>query len=143
MIYFTELHRLPVFDALGEYLGYLQDLAIDPGQNALEVAAYHVSTAQRKLLCITHDQVQSVSVRSVQTSVRRDGIRCYGPDEGLLLIRKDILDQQIIDVNHRKVVRVNDVDLDIHPTNGHTALRIVGVNVGLAAAVRRLLQGAL
>jgi len=141
MIYFTELHRLPVFDALGEYLGHLQDLAIDPGQNSLEVAAYHVSTTQKRLLCIRHDQIQSVSVRSVQTNVPKDGIRCYAPDEGLLLIRKDILDQQIIDVNHRKVVRVNDVDLDIQPTNGHTALRMVGVNVGLAAAVRRLLQG--
>jgi Mg/Co/Ni transporter MgtE len=56
-------------------------------------------------------------------------------------IKKDVLDQQVIDVDHRKVVRVNDVDLDIQPTNGHTDLRIVAANVGVAAAVRRLLQG--
>ena len=143
MIYFTELDRLPVFDAVGEYLGHLEDLAVDPSQNSLRVAAYHVRAMQKKLLCITHDQMQSVSVRSAQTSVPKDRIRCYGPDEGLMMVRKDVLDQQIIDVNHRKVVRVNDVDLDIQPTNGHTELRIVGVNVGLAAALRRLLQGVL
>ena len=40
-----------------------------------------------------------------------------------------------------KVVRVNDVDLDIEPIDGHSELRIMAVNVGLAAAVRRLLQG--
>jgi Mg/Co/Ni transporter MgtE len=80
-------------------------------------------------------------VRAGQTNVARDEIRCYAPDEGLIRIKKDVLDQQIIDVNNRKVVRVNDVDLDIVPTDGHSELRIVAVNVGLAAAVRRLLQG--
>ena len=67
MIYFTELDRLPVFDAVGEYLGHLEDLAVDPSQNSLRVAAYHVRAMQKKLLCITHDQMQSVSVRSAQT----------------------------------------------------------------------------
>jgi Mg/Co/Ni transporter MgtE len=73
--------------------------------------------------------------------VSRDDIRCYALDEGLIRIKKDVLDQQIIDVDNRKVVRVNDVDFDIEPIDGHTELRIVAVNVGLAAAVRRLLQG--
>jgi Mg/Co/Ni transporter MgtE/sporulation protein YlmC with PRC-barrel domain len=61
----------------------------------------------------------------------------------MIHVKKDVLDQQIIDVDNRKVVRVNDVDFDIEPVNGHTELRIVAVNVGLAAAVRRLLQGAI
>jgi CBS domain-containing protein/sporulation protein YlmC with PRC-barrel domain len=141
MIYFSELDHLPVFDAVGEYLGRLEDLALDPGHDSLHVAAYHVRTRHKKLLCITHDQMQSVSVRSAQTRVPKDQVRCYGPDEGLLHVKKDVLDQQIIDVNHRKVVRVNDLDLDIQPTNGHTELRIVAVNIGLNGAVRRLLQG--
>jgi CBS domain-containing protein len=85
--------------------------------------------------------MQSLSVRAGQTSVPRDEVRCYTPDESLLKVKKDILDQQIIDVNNRKVVRVNDVDFDIQPTDHHTELRIVAVNVGLAAALRRLLQG--
>src|SRR4029077_12512324 len=38
--------------------------------------------------------------------------------------------------------RVNDVDFDIQPTDGHTELRILAANVGLAAGIRRLLQGA-
>jgi CBS domain-containing protein len=85
--------------------------------------------------------LQSLSVRAGQTSVPREEVRCYAPDEGLLHVKKDVLDQQIIDVNNRKVVRVNDVDFDIQPTDGHTELRIVAVNVGFAAALRRLLQG--
>ncbi len=141
MIYFTELERLPVFDVQGNYLGLLTDLMVDPGQNALRIAAYRVRTPKKQTLCITHEQMQSVSVRAAQTSVPAEAIRCYAQDESLISLKRDILDQQVIDVNHRKVVRVNDVDFDIRPWNGHTELRIVEANVGLAAAARRLLQG--
>jgi CBS domain-containing protein/sporulation protein YlmC with PRC-barrel domain len=141
MIYFTELDKLPVYDVKGEYLGRLLDLCVDPSQNSLRVASYLVNTPKKGLLCITHEQMQSLSVRAAQTSVRATDIRGYAPDESLLRVKKDVLDQQIIDVNHRKVVRVNDVDFDIQPTDGHTELRIVAVNIGFAAAVRRLLQG--
>ncbi len=56
-------------------------------------------------------------------------------------MQKDLLDQQIIDTNGRKVVRVNDVDLADQRTNGNTELRVTQVDVGLPGAVRRLLQG--
>jgi CBS domain-containing protein/sporulation protein YlmC with PRC-barrel domain len=141
MIYFTELQNLPVYGVKGEYLGRLEDMCVDPSQNPTRVASYLVRTPKKKIRCITHEQMQSISVRAGQTSVTREEVRCYAPDEGMIHIKKDVLDQQIIDVNNRKVVRVNDVDLDIQPVDGHTELRIVAVNVGLAAAVRRLLQG--
>jgi CBS domain-containing protein len=143
MIYFTELDHLPVYGVKGEYLGQLEDLCVAPAQNSLRVASYLVRSPKNALICITHEQMQSLSVRAGQTNVPRDEVRCYAPDEGLLKVKKDILDQQIIDVNNRKVVRVNDVDFDIQPTDHHAELRIVAVNVGMAAALRRLLQGVL
>jgi flagellar motility protein MotE (MotC chaperone)/sporulation protein YlmC with PRC-barrel domain len=141
LIYFTELQNLPFYGIKGEFLGDLEDLCVDPGQKAARVASYLIRTPHKNLQCITYTQIQSLSVRAGQTNVPRDEIRCYAQDEGLIRIKKDVLDQQIIDVNNRKVVRVNDVDFDIEPTDGHSELRIVAVNVGLAAAVRRLLQG--
>jgi len=143
MIYFTELDNLPIYDVKGRYLGRLIDMGVDPSQEPRRVAAYHVRTPKKEFLCITHEQMQSISVRSAQTRVPLDDIRCYSPDEGLIRLKKDVLDQQIIDVNNRKVVRVNDVDFDIQPVNSHTELRLLDVNVGLSAAVRRLLQGLL
>jgi CBS domain-containing protein/sporulation protein YlmC with PRC-barrel domain len=141
MIYFTELQGLPFYGVKGEFLGELEDLCVDPSQMAGRVASYLIRTPQKALQCITYTQIQSLSVRAGQTNVARSEIRCYAPDEGLIHIKKDVLDQQIIDVNDRKVVRVNDLDFDIEPIDGHTELRVVAVNVGLAAAVRRLLQG--
>ncbi|MGH9658849.1 MAG: magnesium transporter, partial [Bryobacteraceae bacterium] len=55
----------------------------------------------------------------------------------------DLLDQQIIDVTGRKVVRVNDVTFDVHRDNGNELLRIAEVDVGIRSIVRRLCQGVL
>ncbi len=141
MIYFTEIQNLPAYDVKGSYLGRVIDLGIDPNQNALRVAAYLVEGPGREQIHISREQMQSITVRSAQTSVTSGEIRNNRPFGDLLRVGKDVLDQQVIDVDHRKVVRVNDVDLEIQPTGGHTELRVLAVNVGLAAAARRLLQG--
>jgi CBS domain-containing protein len=66
--------------------------------------------------------------------------------EAFLLLERDLLDQQIIDVHGHKVVRANDVDLvwepvleDEHPAGWK--LRIAEVEVGMRGAARRLLKG--
>jgi CBS domain-containing protein len=65
----------------------------------------------------------------------------YGGGEGLLLLERDLLDQQIIDVHGRKVVRVNDVDIHEESGDGHIILKIGAVDVGARGAMRRLLKG--
>ena len=49
----------------------------------------------------------------------------YTASDGLLLLKRDLLDQQIIDVHGRKVVRVNDIEIDSTPLNSHAALTVV------------------
>ena len=61
--------------------------------------------------------------------------------EGLFLLERDLLDQQIIDVHGRKVVRVNDVDLHQETSNNRPVLRVGAVDVGVRGAIRRLLKG--
>jgi magnesium transporter len=71
-------------------------------------------------------------------------------DDDYLLLERDLLDQQIIDVHGHKVVRVNDVDMVWENAGsqpqGETVidelrLRIAEVEVGLRGALRRLLKG--
>jgi magnesium transporter len=65
-------------------------------------------------------------------------------DESYLLLERDLLDQQIIDVHGHKVVRVNDVDLvweNCEQDGPDLSLRIAEVEVGMRGAVRRLLKG--
>ncbi|HMH00760.1 MAG TPA: CBS domain-containing protein, partial [Terriglobales bacterium] len=61
--------------------------------------------------------------------------------EGLLLLGRDLLDQQVIDVFGRKVVRVNDVDLHHESVANRPVLKVGSVDVGPRGAVRRLLKG--
>ncbi|WP_047486599.1 magnesium transporter MgtE N-terminal domain-containing protein [Terriglobus sp. TAA 43] len=58
-----------------------------------------------------------------------------------VLLERDLLDQQIIDVHGHKVVRVNDVDLVWEIHDELHRLRIAEVEVGMRGAVRRLLRG--
>jgi magnesium transporter len=141
MIYFTELTNLPTYDAKGEYLGRLVDLGINPSLNALLVEYFFLMTPKKTRLCVPRAQISTISVRAVQTSIPATEIQDSAPDEHLISIKKDVLDQQIIDVNDQKVVRVIDVDFEIQPNVQHTELRIIAVNVGAAAAARRILQG--
>src|SRR4029079_4475000 len=45
------------------------------------------------------------------------------------------------DIHGRKVVRVNDVELESTPVNSHLLISVVAVDVGARGAVRRLSKG--
>jgi magnesium transporter len=55
-------------------------------------------------------------------------------DEDALYLVSDLLDKQIVDVDGRKVVRINDIELAI--TGGK--LRVVAADVGVSGLLRRL-----
>jgi CBS domain-containing protein/sporulation protein YlmC with PRC-barrel domain len=62
-----------------------------------------------------------------------------GPETETICLKRDVLDRQIIDTQGRKVVKVNDIELE--PSGQTLVLR--RVEVGLAGLVRRLLAGVL
>ena len=143
MIYFTEIEGVPVFDAFGVFVGRIVEVCIDPEDAPHRVAHFIAKADPRRWVSIPYARVQSLSVRAIHTNMTAAEITPYSPHEDWIRVKKDLLDQQIIDVNDRKVVRVNDLDFDIQPVNGYTELRMISVNVGLAAALRRLLKGIL
>jgi Mg/Co/Ni transporter MgtE/sporulation protein YlmC with PRC-barrel domain len=61
----------------------------------------------------------------------------------MLRIGRDLLDQQIIDVTGRKVVRVTDVTMGIHHDGQRDILTVLEVDIGVRSIFRRLFQGVL
>ena len=59
------------------------------------------------------------------------------PEHSALFLVKDLFDKQIVDVDGRKVVRIND--LEIANTSG--TLRVVAADIGVAGLLRRLGAG--
>jgi magnesium transporter len=138
-LYFTELIGLPVFDLKNRRIGEVKDAALVPLIHPARVDRYLVG-AGASWLSIRYDQIASISLNGIHLS--NEKLYPYHSDEYMLRIQRDLLDQQIIDVNGRKVVRVNDVSFEIRP-NGRDTLVVLEVDVGIRSIVRRLAQGVL
>jgi CBS domain-containing protein len=140
IVYLTELTGMRVDGPNGHRIGRVRDAAIAPREHPRRVSRYLVGGG-RSLFTIRYDQVASISFDRIQIS--DDRFVPYYPDENLLLLSKDLLDQQIVDVNGRKVVRVNDVLLRTEHIAGRDELWVQEVAVGLQSAFRRIVEGVL
>src|SRR5579862_227042 len=141
MLHATELLGGRAYDAQGNFVGRISELFLVPADQPNRVARYLFGRGKYQPLVARYDQVSFVGPGIVKLRVDEKDLEHYQPNEAWLAVRKDLLDQQIIDTHGRKVVRVNDVDLAEQRTDGTVELRITDVDVGLTGAARRLLQG--
>src|SRR5690242_2198763 len=141
MLHATEVLGGEAYDAQGNFVGRVSELFIEPAEQPNRVARYLLGRGKYLPLLARHDQVSSVAPGVIKLNVEEKELEHFHANEAWLAVRKDLLDQQIIDTRGRKVVRVNDVDLAEQRTNGNVELRLTQVDVGLPGAVRRLLQG--
>ena len=139
-----------VLDSEGKAFGRVREFAVAP-----QVDSGHV---QALVLRLAADGRKAKGSLVAISSLRRGGdgqlnllagaqATELGSNDDYLLLERDLLDQQIIDVNGHKVVRVNDVDMvwEFADADAEGAkpltLRIAEVEVGLRGAARRLLKG--
>jgi CBS domain-containing protein len=135
----TELLGAPVFDSAGTSSGRVREVALAPQEDRVRISVLIVKTP-------TGDRLLPLqAVRSIDGGVRASTtLTEWSPangTEGLFLLERDLLDQQVIDVYGRKVVRVNDVDLYQESIANRPVLKVASVDVGARGAVRRLLKG--
>jgi magnesium transporter len=139
LIALSELIGAPVRDAAGAAAGRVREIAIAPQDHPTRVAYLIVRTAAGER-ALPADALTACGA-TVRAATVSDSWDQPVASDGLLLLKRDLLDQQIIDVHGRKVVRVNDVEFDCSPTNSHLTLNVVSVDVGARGAVRRLMKG--
>jgi magnesium transporter len=142
----STLMGLSVVDAGGKALGRVHEFAVDVASDEVRVAALVLRARtdgklKTSVLAVTELVLpklgETVLLAKAEATPKAD-LNHY------LLLERDLLDQQIIDVDGRKVVRVNDVNLawEAGETAGEVAgLRVVEVEVGTRGASRRLLKG--
>lgn len=139
LVALSELLGASVRDATGTVRGRVREIAIAPQDHPTRIAYLIVKTADGERV------LPSADLKSCGAAVRAasdaTGWERYTASDGVLLLKRDLLDQQIIDVHGRKVVRVNDVELESTPVNNHLLLSVVSVNVGARGAIRRLCKG--
>lgn len=135
----TELLGQTVIDAAGAVCGRVREVALTPQEDRARVSVLIVRTKSG------NRNLPFAAVRAINGGVRTTTScsewAASNGAEGLFLLERDLLDQQVIDVDGRKVVRVNDVDLNQETSNQHVVLKVGSVDVGARGAVRRLLKG--
>jgi CBS domain-containing protein/sporulation protein YlmC with PRC-barrel domain len=138
LLYLTELLGLPVFDLKRRRIGRVKDAALVPLIDPFRVDRFLVGGGWA-WLTVRHDQVESISLEGIY--LRDEQLTPYHSDEYMLRMARDVLDQQIIDVSGRRVVRVTDVTFEIRTLDTREALSVVEVDIGLRSIFRRVLQG--
>src|SRR6201984_2347512 len=135
----TELLGQPVIDAAGQTCGRVREVALTPQKDRVLVSVLIVKTKVGDRLL----PLQSVTAINgkVMASTAASDWKASNGTEGLFLLERDLLDQQVIDVHGRKVVRVNDVDLSKDSVGNRSILKGASVDVGARGALRRLLKG--
>jgi magnesium transporter len=139
LVALSELLGATVRDASGTVRGRVREIAVAPQDHPTRVASLIVRTGSGERI-VPASAIKSCGA-TVRTTDAASGWDTYAPSDGVLLLKRDLLDQQIIDVHGRKVVRVNDVELDSTPVNSHVILNVVSVDVGARGAIRRLTKG--
>jgi CBS domain-containing protein/sporulation protein YlmC with PRC-barrel domain len=137
----TALLGTPVTDAQGHLRGRLKDVAVATGPDAGKVAGLVLKT-RTGLAIVPSQEVMETPAGTLE--VRSPGALVPLKDQGnYIYLQQDIVDRQIIDVHGRKVVRVNDVDLEWMGKGGAHLLRVAEVEVGTRGAFRRVFKGLL
>lgn len=135
MIYLSQMMGQPVIDCTGTKLGTVSDLAISTGEVFPRITSLAFQGPGRVPFMISwRKYVGTFDENGITLKVDRSGIRfSYLQPEEVLLAR-DLLNQQIVDTQGMKVVRVNDLKL----SESGSQLRLLGAEVGIRGILRAL-----
>ncbi len=139
LVYLTELTGMRLIGPRGTRIGRVREAAVFPREHPRRISRFLFGRARTRF-SVRWDQVLGFDEQGIHLT--SESFSPYYGDDYHLLLTKDLLDQQIIDVNGRKVVRVNDVALRV-VGNGVSQLWVHEVGVGLQGAFRRLMEGLL
>ncbi len=137
----TALLGTAVTDAQGNVRGKLKDVAVATGADAGQVAGLVLKTRDG-LWIVPSQDVRETPAGTLE--LKSPEMLIPLQDQGnYLYLQQDLVDRQIIDIHGRKVVRVNDVDLEWMGDGAKSLLRVAEVEVGLRGAFRRVFKGLL
>jgi magnesium transporter len=143
LLIFSQLIGRPIVDAHQEKVALLKDIMvrINPARGTSEeqyppLAGLLAHTAGRDVW-IPASQVATITEQQIQLASSTISLERFVRRDGEILLGQDVLDKQLVDVEGRRVVRVNDLALS--PVSGEQEVRLVAVDISLRALSRRVL----
>ena len=144
--YLSQIVGRPVTNTLGERVAKVKDLVARlevlnaTGEVTLErfppISGLVVDIEKREIF-VPWAKIKSMAPEGVQLSSPRITLESFERREGEVLLARDMLDKQLIDIDGRRVIRAND--LQLYSSDG--AVRLTAVDVSGEAVLRRLVSG--
>ncbi len=134
MLFLSQVIGKPVLDRTGEPFGKVRDLIVALGERYPPVTGLVVRVAGGREIFLPWSDVDQIEAGGARLHASSIDITTFRQRPNEIRLWRDLQDKQIVDVEGRKIVRVNDIQLA--PVRGR--LRLVAVDVGLAGILRRL-----
>jgi len=118
----------------GGRLGRVDDLVVRLGDGGYPPVTGVLATIAGREVFLPGDAVEELAHHHVSLTTDRLDLRPYERRRQEVLLRKDVLDRQLIDVDGARLRRANDIEL----ARVDGWWRVVGVDVGPRGIVRRV-----
>jgi CBS domain-containing protein len=128
-----------LLDRSGEKLGRVDDLIVRLGEDEYPPVTGVLATVAKRQVFVPADAVAEIAHGQVKLGVVRLDLQPFRRRPQEVLLKKDVLDRQLINVEGARLVRSNEIEL----ARIGGWYRTVGVDVGLRGLLRRLVPRAL
>jgi CBS domain-containing protein len=125
----------PVVDASNDKIAVISDIIVSYGKEDYPPVIGLVARYRRRNFFIPQRNISELGLGGARMSSSILDLSPFTRRKGEVLLAKDVLDNQLIDVDGKRVVRVNDVQL----IEAGDIWRVSGADISLSGFVRRLM----
>jgi magnesium transporter len=133
VLYLSQMLGRPLRDVEGERVASIKDVIVRLGEDHPPVTGLVARFARRDFY-LPRARLARMDKHGAQLDSDTLDLRPFARREGEVLLARDVLDKQLIDVDGKRVVRVNDVQL----IEVRGEWRVTGADVSLQGLWRRL-----
>lgn len=135
MLYLSQVLGRPIFDVEGEKVAVIRDVLVRYGSEDYPPFIGIMARYRRRNFFIPRNHIAGFNEHGARLNVDVLNLRPFTRRSGEVLLAKDVLDKQLIDIDGKRVVRVNDVQ--IIEVGGD--FRVTGADVSFQGFLRRLM----
>jgi CBS domain-containing protein len=122
-------------DPDGRRLGRLDDLLVRIGDDEYPPVSGAIARIAGREVFVPAEWIAQIEHGRVTLSRTRLDLQPFGRREGELLLKQDLLDRQLINIDGARLVRANEIEI----ARVEGWWRVVGIDVGAQSLLRRLL----
>jgi CBS domain-containing protein len=135
MLYLSQILGRPILDVEGEKIASIRDVIVRYGEEDYPSVVGLVARYRRRDFFISRKRLKSLTENDARMNSEKINLKPFSRRTNEVLLAKDVLDNQLIDVDGKRVVRVNDVQI----IEVGDEWRVSGADVSLQGFLRRLM----